>query len=1129
MAHTALSTLLHYLRSLHNAARVEMSDRELLRRYVANHEEAAFAALLHRHAPLVWSVCRRLLDNEQDAEDAFQAVFLVLLRKPPSLRVAASLATWLHAVATRIALKSRVTSLRRLQRERRAVMAALSDPYTAVEERDLRALLDEELGRLPEKYRTPLVLCYLEGMTYTEAARQLGWRDGTLCGRLARARELLRKRLSRRGLTLSGAALAAALMESTAAPATTMAAAARMAALFALGQAAGSGAVSSSVATLAQGVMQAMTVAKLKTVVALVGVLGIFAAGAGWTAQWLLAEKPTQARPVAHAPIVETAPRARNDYYGDPLPPGALARMGSVQLRHERAHLAFSADGKTLISAGRDAAVRFWDMATGRQLRQTRIQLPKPSPWRGGSTIVGLSPDGKVVAAFDGESFHLYDATTGEKLRRLPTAGFDHKSLTFSAAGKRLAALIISENNVAIRLWELSTGKERFHLLEKPNQVLSCILSPDSKLLAFHTADEMVHLLDTTTGRELAKARGKGECFAFSPNGKLLAAAANDNGKATVTLWETGRLEKRATFQTSVPIGHWAIEAPCLTFSPDGELLVLGGLEALVIWDVPTAKERMRLDDHWAKGLLFAPDGKTLACAGEFEIRLWNLDTGQRLHARAGHDSEVHSVAVSPDGRTVASVGWFDPLVRLWDAVTGKPLSLSPRHDTGLVSCAFTSDGRLLLSGDPDVVRLLDASTGVEQRRFVIKNRKPGKHDQYILVSHLSTDGKRLAVVSGTPMPGLVNQPPGQLTVFDARTGELLAQRVFNCWDSSFTPDGEAVTVDGREQMTIEETRTGRQIAVIAGDLGNPKPFSSDGKFLAVGVRKTTGGKPWGGWTPLGLRIIEMASREEIFHVDGWIEWTTFSPDGRRLATADPESLRLWDVETGDLLLRRPWPANCAKGGSSTPTRSLAFLPNGRALVAGMADGTLLVWDMTPPMRSKEIGKALTDRELEVLWSDLAGGARQAHRAICTLAASPKQALPFLAEHLRPVTLVDPKRVDRLLADLDSEQFTVREAAARQLEDMGSQIEPALRRVLAGKPSLEVRNRVRAIQDKLHGVPPPTTLRNLRAIHVLETLATEEARDLLEKLVQGAAEARLTREAKAALDRLSRQQPVRTP
>ncbi len=821
-----------------------------------------------------------------------------------------------------------------------------------------------------------------------------------------------------------------------------------------------------------------------------------------------------------HAPTDQTAPQARRDYYGDPLPPGALARMGSVQLRHQTAHLAFCADGKTLVSASWDATVRFWDVAKGRQLRQTHLRLPKPLPNRPGSAIAGLSPDGKVVAAFAEESLDLYDTTTGESLRRLPTTGAGHKSLSFSADGKLLAARIGIADNYTIHLWELPTGKERFHR-DKLNQVGTCILSPNGTLLAFDTGDEMLHLLDTATGRELGKVPGQEWRFAFSPDGKLLAAAMNYNGKAQVTIWETAGLKKRATFRQSGLIER-GIERSCLTFSPDGKLLVLGGLEALVVWDVATAQERVRLEDREAKELVFTPDGKTLACAGLFEIHLWNIDTGERLHARAGHDNWVESLAVSPDGK-LASIAWYDPVVRLWNADTGEPLPLSLRYDEGLRSCAFTSDGRLLISDLSHVVRLLDTSTGKEQRHFVVKDRKTGKQGQGILVSYLSADGKCLAVV---------NQDQGlaQLTLFDARTGELLAQRPFKGGFSSFTPDGEKVTVDGREQLTIEDTRTGRQVAAIPGDLGKPAAFSSDGKFLAVGMRKTEEDAPGGGWKPLGLRVIEMASREEIFHAEGWIEFTAFSPNGRRLVAADPESLRVWDVETGDLLLRRPWPANSAHGPLLTPISSLAFLPNGRSVATGMNDGTVLVWDITPSMQpKKEAGKTLTDKELEVLWSDLAGGARQAHRAICALAASPKRALPFLAEHLRPVTLVDPERVDRLLSDLDSEHFALRETAARQLEDMGSQIEPALRRVLAGKPSLEVRNRVRAIQDKLQGVPPSATLRNLRAIHVLETLGTQEAKNLLGKLAQGAAEARLTREAKAALNRLSRQQPVRTP
>jgi len=154
MANPALGSLLHYLRRLYDHAATEATDGELLRRHVGG-DQAAFAALVRRHTPMVWSVCRRLLVNEQDAEDAFQAAFLVLLRKAESLRVPQSVAAFLHGVASRIARKAQVTAQRRRHHEAQAEMPRSSDPFVVVEQQELRTLLDEELDRLPEKYRAP--------------------------------------------------------------------------------------------------------------------------------------------------------------------------------------------------------------------------------------------------------------------------------------------------------------------------------------------------------------------------------------------------------------------------------------------------------------------------------------------------------------------------------------------------------------------------------------------------------------------------------------------------------------------------------------------------------------------------------------------------------------------------------------------------------------------------------------------------------------------------------------------------------------------------------------------------------------------------------------------------------------
>lgn len=192
----------------------EVSDQQLLELFATQKDEAAFAALVHRHGPLVLAVCRRVLGPGPDVEDAFQATFLVLVQKAARLRRPELLANWLYGVAYRIARKLRTTAETRRRHEARKLHPVFTLTEPGAEE--LRPILDEELHRLPEKYRVAVVLCYLQGKTNEEAAQQLHWPTGTVKGRLARARDLLRSRLVRRGVTLSGAALAWCLDSSVA-------------------------------------------------------------------------------------------------------------------------------------------------------------------------------------------------------------------------------------------------------------------------------------------------------------------------------------------------------------------------------------------------------------------------------------------------------------------------------------------------------------------------------------------------------------------------------------------------------------------------------------------------------------------------------------------------------------------------------------------------------------------------------------------------------------------------------------------------------------------------------------------------------------------------------------------------
>jgi RNA polymerase sigma factor (sigma-70 family) len=1083
------------------------SDGELLRRYAAHGDEAAFEELLRRHGPMVLQVGRRLLRHGQDAEDIFQATFLTLARKAPSIQKHDSVGCWLHGVARCLALRVRTEAARRRAHERLSADRLPADPLAEITLREARAVLDEELDRLSEALRAPLVLCYLEGLTQDEAARQLGWSTSTLRRRLEKGRQLLCRRLARRGVTLSAVLLPALLAEGSAragASAALTQATLQAASSLAAGGTA-TGVVSARVAALLENGPGVVALARWKIIAVLLAAAGICAAGAGLATreepagQQAKSEQQTGEGPAAKAadqPKPEATKPARTDYYGDPLPEGVLARLGTVQLRHQNAHITFSADGKTLMSAGMDGAVQFWGVATGRQVRRQQVSQP-------GASIVVLSPDGRHLAGWGQQAVYLHDMPSGKELHRLQVGLTSRESLAFSPDGKTLATMTSLGGKSSLRLWDVATGTERAAV--KKDAIYHFAFSPDGKLLVLSADRDQLCLCDTATGAELRRATGGAGSLAFAPDGKMVAAL---DQRGTVILRETATLKDVATLKPVRP--GWQCQS--LAYSPDGTLLAVAGEEDLVLWDVAARKERKRLPERKARDLAFSPDRKMLACAGAFEIQLWDVAKGERHHPRPGHDGDVWSVAVSPDGKAIASAAWSDPAVHLWDAATGKPLGTCPLRSPWVRSCAFTADGKVLVAGGDGTLRLVTPAGGEELRRFAITDVGGASRGQEVLVAHLPADGRRLAAISTS-----AGQDGTQLSVWDARTGESLARRRFRGFlGSCFTPDGRGVTVKDAG-LVIEDAMTGRERTTIPGDLGQPATFSPDGQLIAVGIHKTNPE----GWQTLGLRVAEVASGKEVFHVDGEIAFTAFSADGRMVVTADPRCLRLWDALTGQQLFRRVWPEGMKPERLTTPIGSLAILPNGQAVATGMPDGTVLVWNLAPETwpaagSKKDLGR----QELDRLWSDLTGEAGPAHRAIAALVGAPGEAVPFLAKQLQPVAAPDPEQVRRLLADLDSERFAVREAAARELSKFGEQIEPALRRVLQGQPSADLKKQVETLLGAAGGSPPAPTLRMLRAIRVLEGSGMAEARRTLEKLATGDPAARVTREAAEALERL---------
>ena len=296
MAYRTLQAVVCHIRRMAGASDATGSDdAQLLTRFVSQRDEAAFETLVRRHGPMVLGVCQRLLPNPYDCEDAFQVTFLVLLRKAGSLRQRELLASWLYGVAYRTAMKARSLSLQRQSRERQLVEEPATEANAAGDWRELRPVLDEEIQRLPENYRKPLILCYLNGKTFSEAARELGWPEGTVSGRLARARQLLRKRLTRRGLALTAGLAGATFSDaglSAAVPAPFLALAVKTAVLVASANTVIARVLPMSVAALMEGVLHSMYLTKMKLVILLIIGFALMGVGAGLARYQYLAAQP---------------------------------------------------------------------------------------------------------------------------------------------------------------------------------------------------------------------------------------------------------------------------------------------------------------------------------------------------------------------------------------------------------------------------------------------------------------------------------------------------------------------------------------------------------------------------------------------------------------------------------------------------------------------------------------------------------------------------------------------------------------------------------------------------------------------------------------------------------------------
>jgi RNA polymerase sigma factor (sigma-70 family) len=1093
MSATTLASVLRHLRRAaggDNAA--EATDAQLLHRFVTARDEAAFAALVQRHGPMVLGVLHRLLRHEQDAEDAFQATFLVLARRASALGDPAAVGGFLHGVAVRVALKARTAAARRQFHERQSLPMTQPSPDDDLAWQELRAVLDDEVRHLPERYRAPFVLCCLEGKSKTEAARQLGWAHGTVSGRLARARQRLRARLRRRGLALSAAALdTLAAQRTLAAVPPALATAAVRAAL--PGAAA---AVSARAADLAEGVLRAMVPSPVRLATGVALALTLFAAGVGVLA------RPTTPTPAVPAdPAGPTAPAERPgvDRQGDPLPEGVLARLGTVRLRGGGwgSALAYLPDGKRLVtgSASTGAVLELWDAATGRRIGELD-NGDKGSVW-----ALAVAPGGKLLASGGTDHLiHLWDLDAGKQIRHCTGHQDFVQAVAFAPDGKRLAS---AARDRTVRLWDVATGNEVRKLGPLATEVGCVALSPDGKLVATGGDKDRPRLWDPATGKEQPPLEGKaGESrsLAFSPDGKLLAVGTR---QLTVAWWDV--TSRKLLHEESLATRAYT-DYMTIAFSPNGKVLACACFDGQIrLWDPATGKQLARRGS--GQGMLgivaFAPDGKTLALGGQGSVCLRDAATLEDRLPREGHRGPVNAVRFSPDGRTLAS-GGGDRTVILWDWRAGKERCRLVGHQ-GDVSClAFSPDGKRLASGENlggQGVWLWDARMGKQLRRLATSPFG-------VCDVAWSPDGK--AVAAGSE--------DGSVYLWEAETGGELGrlkghEPFVNA--VAFSPDGKLLASAGLDRtIRLWDVSRLREVRKLLGhqDRIDRVVFSPDGRLLASCS-----------WDH-GVRLWEVATGRRLCVLPAeksQLAFVTFSAAGRLLATAEygPEPrARLWEVATGREV-----------GSVANQGKALAFAPDDKSVAGGQYDSTVLLWDVPGLLRGRRQPAAeLSPRDLDRCWTDLAGpDAEKAYQAVGRLVTAPGQSLPFLRERLRKTRPADRElrqRVARLIADLDSDRFERREKATEELQKLGADAEPALWQALEGKPTAEARRRLEGLMDKPGGPDgSPDRLRVSRALLVLEQIASPDARRLVGGLARGEDGTWLTREARAAERRLRRQ------
>jgi WD40 repeat protein len=830
------------------------------------------------------------------------------------------------------------------------------------------------------------------------------------------------------------------------------------------------------------------------------------------------------------------------DSQGDPLPSGAVARLGSIRLRpgHVVQSVLFSGDGNGVITCdGYSPDIKFWDPISGQLKRTlacylteadlTRLGKRRPKPPQApdsddSSTLIAdfitLAPDGIMLAEITNEScIWLWDLTSGKPLGDLqqPEMGRGRiASVVFSPDGKTLLGVGFGSR---ICEWDVQTRKLR---LEFGPRGLNwgVVFSPDGKTIA-SSNENSITLWDFATKKQLWSVpnlfTNSGTSLAFSRDCMSLVTG-RFNG--AIRVLETASGKEKFNLK-----GH---DGPVLSVaaSPDGRLLASGANDTILrIWDLATGKQVRECHGNCDKvrTVAFSPDGKTLASGGDDRsLRIWDVQSGEERFPLPGHRNLVLSLAYSPDDRSLASVSPGDGL-RIWNLATHQEArSFIPVKDAWKV--AIAADNRTVAVSNFNVIVLYDAASGKELRTLQ-------GHRQRIAAMQFLPDGKNLISIcyEGPVYHWRIEDGKDVLHSPGARL-DLSYDRPFFSADARLLATSGGVQkvapVPGEQSFVqLHEAHAAKDVTHVNGQNAadtmlkfQTKAFSPDGELLAtenIGEGNADQGSIllWNTRSGYFIRSLDY----EV----GSDSYLAFSPDGRILASSKRDVLYLWEVASGEMV--RAW-----KGHAEGIT-CIAFANGGRLLASGDHVGDILEWDCTcRSERGVSAHQKAAPDQFEALWKALAKPAAEAEPARWKLVDAGQQAVEFLARCLSPAPAVTAEQIKTLVRELEADSFAVRDRAQRELMAIADVARPALEERVSGTTSPEGKRRIQKLLKDLEA-PPSVYFREMRAVSVLAAIESPAAVKLLRELAKGQPGARLTLAAAEACRRLDNRRVPSVP